>query len=50
LDSDFASVVFIFSPPFELGELLDVDPADLERDGVGDYPVGDDHVLYLSPR
>jgi hypothetical protein len=39
-------------PAFEamLAELLDVDPADLERDGDGDYPVplGDDRLLYVS--
>jgi hypothetical protein len=39
-------------PAFEamLAELLEVDPADLDRDGDGDYPVpvGDDHLLYLT--
>ncbi len=39
-------------PAFEamLAELLDVDPADLERDGDGAYPVplGNDRLLYLS--
>ncbi len=41
-------------PAFEamLAELLDVEVADLERDGDGDYPVplSDDHLLYLSLR